>query len=138
MDEKELAMNLKEKISVIMLALIFMVASAYVFGAGAGEKTVRQLAAGSYENVKIVPVASWSEPGTPLGPTVTGGRRVNRDLGAYTKDDTNQFGDDRAYNSSQRGNDRDADRQADYKASHWTPETYGLMGDYWRDADKGS
>lgn len=69
-------MNLKEKISVIMLALIFVIASAYVFNAGAGERTVRQLAAGSYENVKIVPVTSWSEPGTPLGPTVTGGTRV--------------------------------------------------------------
>lgn len=51
--------------------------------------------------------------------------RVDRDLGAFHKDDVNQFGDDRAY-SGLNGTDRDAD----FRAYNFVPETYGLMGDY--------
>jgi len=28
----------------------------------------------------------------------------------------------------------DTNREADYQAHHWTPETYGLMGNYGYDA----
>ena len=56
---------------------------------------------------------------------------VDRDLGAIHKFDTNQFGDDRALNSAS-GSSRDADLMP--KA--WTPNTYGLSGDYGYDSDK--
>jgi hypothetical protein len=79
-------------------------------------------------NPGIVPVVSWSEPGIPIPSSRGGATRVNRDLGIYHKNDVNQFGDDRAYHA---GNGRtEADRQTQY----WTPETYGLQGDYWYDS----
>jgi hypothetical protein len=59
--------------------------------------------------------------------------RVDRDLGAFHKDDVNQFGDDRAY-SGANGTDRDAD----FRAYNFVPETYGLMGDYSYDSGPGS
>ena len=58
-------------------------------------------------------------------------QNVDRDFGVYHKNDANQFGDDRAYNAS---NGR-SNREADYQAKHWVPETYGLMGDYWYDSN---
>jgi len=57
---------------------------------------------------------------------------VDRDLGIFHKSDTNQFGDDRALNSASGGNDRDAD----YQLNHWTPNTYGISGDYGYYSDK--
>jgi hypothetical protein len=59
--------------------------------------------------------------------------RVDRDLGAFHKNDVNQFGDDRAYTGS-NGTDRDAD----FRAYNFVPETYGLMGDYGYDSGPGS
>jgi hypothetical protein len=53
---------------------------------------------------------------------------LNRDLGAFHRNDVNQFGDDRAY-SSMNGTDRDAD----FRAHNFVPNTYGLQGDYWYD-----
>ena len=50
---------------------------------------------------------------------------VSRDFGSFTMEDTNQFGDDRAY-SSPLGTDRDADSQLFI----WTPDSYGLKGTY--------
>jgi len=58
---------------------------------------------------------------------------VDRDLGEYHKNDVDQFGDDRAYNSL-NGTDRDAD----FRAHNFVPETYGLMGDYSYDSGPGS
>jgi len=59
--------------------------------------------------------------------------RVDRDLGAFHKDDVNQFGDDRAY-SGPNGTDRDAD----FRAYNFVPDTYGLQGNYWYDNGPGS
>ncbi len=56
-------------------------------------------------------------------------QNVDRDLGSFHKNDVNQFGDDRAY-SSASGTDRDAD----FRAYNFVPNTYGLQGDYWYDS----
>jgi len=53
---------------------------------------------------------------------------ANRDLGIFHKSDTNQSCGDRASNAA-GGSERDAD----YRINHWTPNTYGLSGDYGRD-----
>jgi hypothetical protein len=66
------------------------------------------------------------EPTAPAPLSGYGAVRVDRDFGAFGMDDVNQFGDDRAYNPS---NGR-TNREADYQANHWIPETYGLSGDY--------
>jgi hypothetical protein len=58
---------------------------------------------------------------------------VDRDLGAFHKNDVNQFGDDRAY-TGPNGSDRDAD----FRAYNFVPETYGLMGNYSYDSGPGS
>ena len=115
-------MRLIQRLGVIMLALAFIPASAHFAVAGmAGEPDW---------NVKIIPVVSWSEPGVPIPHNSGGAVRVDRDFGAYHKNDTNQFGDDRAYDSAHgRPNS-----EADYQTHYWTPETYGLMGDYWYDS----
>ncbi len=112
-------MKLIAKFGVAVLALTFTLAPAKIAGAGT---------AGAMDQyMKIVPVVSWSEPGVR---TSSGGAvSVNRDLGAYHKNDVNQFGDDRAYDSSSGHTS-----EGDYQANHWTPETYGLMGDYWYDS----
>jgi len=55
---------------------------------------------------------------------------VDRDLGALHRYDANQFGDDRAYTSATSGTDRDADNYL----HKWTPETYGLGGNYGYDS----
>jgi hypothetical protein len=115
-------MNLKTELGVVMLALTFVLASAYIASASVAGATDRDL--------KIVPVVSWSEPGTPIPSHRGGAVRVDRDFGAYHKNDLNQFGDDRAYDAA---NGR-SNREADYQAHYWTPETYGLMGDYGYDS----
>jgi hypothetical protein len=56
--------------------------------------------------------------------------RVDRDFGALHKHDANQFGDDRAYTSASSGIDRDMDNLQ----RKWTPNTYGLGGDYGYDS----
>ncbi len=56
--------------------------------------------------------------------------RVDRDYGFRHKDDTNQFGDDRALTSARRGSDKDADNYL----NKWVPETYGLGGNYGYDS----
>lgn len=125
-------MKLRGKLGVVMLALAFILVSAHIANAG----SVDQLTAQGWnrevysdnQNLKVVPVASWSEPGTPTS-FGHGAMRVDRDFGVDHEDDVNQFGDDRAYDSS----DRDPDRETDRQEHHWTPETYGLMGDYGRD-----
>jgi hypothetical protein len=58
---------------------------------------------------------------------------VDRDLGTFHKGDVNQFGDDRAYTGP-----NGADRDADFRAHNFAPNTYGLMGDYWYDNGPGS
>ena len=58
---------------------------------------------------------------------------VDCDLGEYHKNDVNQFGDDRAYSGF-----HDSDRDADFRAHNFVPETYGLMGDYSYDSGPGS
>ncbi|MFZ0929785.1 MAG: hypothetical protein WAN11_14355 [Syntrophobacteraceae bacterium] len=56
--------------------------------------------------------------------------RVDRDFGSHHRYDTNQFGDDRAYTSPNRGTDKDSDSRLD----QWRPNSYGLGGDYWYDS----
>ncbi|MEN6438408.1 MAG: hypothetical protein ABFD97_07485 [Syntrophobacter sp.] len=50
---------------------------------------------------------------------------VDRDLFAYHQGEVNQFGNDRAY-SSAGGTDTDAD----FRANHFVPDSYGLSGSY--------
>ncbi|SPF50784.1 exported hypothetical protein [Syntrophobacter sp. SbD1] len=128
-------MKVRGKLGVIMLALAFIFASAYIANAAivgsADQPTVLGWNKEVYSDnhiLKVVPVASWSEPGQPSASS-HGAIRVDRDFGFDHEDDMNQFGDDRAYDSSGRDPDRETDRQE----HQWTPETYGLMGDYGRD-----
>jgi len=106
-------MSKRAKLSVLIFALAFVLSSAYI-------------ASAMDQSVKIVPVASWSEPGQAISPSNGGAVRVGRDLGTYQKDDVNYFGDDQAYNFGTGRQSRDADRTS----GRWTPETYGLMGNY--------
>jgi hypothetical protein len=122
-------MKFSERFSVIMIAVMFLLALGYAANVRIGGWMSQQLAVGHNQKVNVIPVASWSESGVPTSSFSNGAVRVNRDFGAYTKDDLNQFGDDRAYNSSAGL----SNREADFKATHWIPETCGLMGDYWRD-----
>ncbi len=96
-------MKMRSKFVIMMLAFAFVFASAYV-----------AIAAGNDQ-----------EPAAPK-PAGFGAVRVDRDFGAFTMNDSNQFGDDQAYNSSQGL----ANRESDYQAHHWVPETYGHMGNY--------
>ncbi len=50
---------------------------------------------------------------------------VDRDLSAYHQGDVNLFGNDKAY-SSANGTDTDAD----FRANHFVPDSYGLSGSY--------
>jgi len=100
-------MKFRGKFTVIILAFAFIVASAYIANAQQ---------------------ASPSEPAVAPG---NGAVRVDRDFGSFHKDDQNQFGDDRAYNSSEGH----ANRESDYQSHHWTPNTYGLMGNYGYDSN---
>ncbi len=129
-------MKVRGKLGVIMLALAFILGSAYIGNAGIAGSVDQPTAQGQDRKVysdnqilKVIPVVSWSEPGQPTS-SGHGPMRVDRDFGAFHKDDLNQFGDDRAYDSS----DGHTNREADYQAHHWTPETYGLMGNYGYDA----
>ena len=105
-------MNFKCGSVAILFALAFLVGFPLIANAGD-------------QNPSIVPVQSWSEPGVPYNQS-RGAIHVGRDLGTYQKDDVNQFGDDQAYNF---GSGRAA-READRTSGRWTPETYGLMGNY--------
>jgi hypothetical protein len=130
-------MEVRGRSGVIMLSLVFIFALAYVAKAGLGGDPDRQTAQGANgavfsgsRNLRVIPVVSWSEPGEAISPSHNGSARVDRDFGAFHKDDTNQFGDDRSYNSSEGR----TNRESDYQAHHWIPETYGLMGDYGYDS----
>jgi len=119
-------MELRMKFAVIMFALTLVAAAAYAANAGQTAQGLNSAVLSDAGNARVVPVVSWSVPGEATSSSGGGAVRVNRDFGAYTMDDANQFGDDRAYNSS----DGHGNRESDYQAHHWTPETYGLMGDY--------
>ncbi len=56
--------------------------------------------------------------------------RADRGIGTYYKYDANLFGDDRATNTVPGAFNSDADSSRD----RFTPETYGLMGDFWRNS----
>jgi hypothetical protein len=58
---------------------------------------------------------------------------VAKDLGEFHKNDTNQFGDDRAATNVNGSN-----KDADFRAYNFVPDTYGLMGDYSRDSGPGT
>lgn len=129
-------MKLRGKLGVSLLVLAFILALAYIANAGMGgsvddrsEQATNGKVSSDNENTKAAPAASQSQPGGPATTNGNGTMRVDRDFGAYHQDDSNQFGDDRAYDSSGRDPDRETDRQE----HQWTPETYGLMGDYGRD-----
>jgi hypothetical protein len=132
-------MKMTRNLAVIMFVLTFALTSTYIVKAAAAGGWDRQTAqdangklSGDNSNVKIVPVVSWSEPGVPISPSGRAATRLDRDFAEDHLDDVNQFGDDWAYDSA---NGR-TNREADYQAHHWTPETYGLMGDYGRYSDK--
>ncbi len=87
-----------------MLALVFIMGAAY-----------------------ILPVTSYSAD-------YGFGSRVDRDLGQFSRDDSTQFGDDRALNSASGIHSREADAQA----LKWNPDTYGLQGNYWYNSNNGN
>jgi len=106
-------MNWKGKFSIIMVALAFVLASAFIAHA-------QQTAQG----------ANPGDSGHNRYVRSSGAVRVDRDFGALHKYDANQFGDDRAYTSARNGTDKDMDNWA----HKWTPNTYGLGGDYGYDS----
>ena len=126
-------MKLTGKFSVIILALTFILASAYIANA-AGMGTGTDQANARDGNVGV----ASNNPGNTVSESALykeydsyGTIRVDRDFGAFHRDDTNQFGDDRAYESA----NGHKTREADYHLHHWTPETYGLRGSYGRDSN---
>jgi hypothetical protein len=128
-------MELREKFGFFVLAIGLISAGLYIAHAGVVTGTRQNMAQGLKDvirgesvNPRLVPVVSWSVPGVPLPPQQGGAVRVNRDFAQDHINDPNVFGDDWALNSS----DGRTNREADYQAHHWTPETYGLMGDYGR------
>jgi len=129
-------MKLRGKLGVSLLVLAFILALAYIANAGMGgsvddrsEQATNGKVSSDNENTKAAPAASQSQPGGPATTNGNGTMRVDRDFGAYHQDDSNQFGDDLAYDSS----DGRKNREADYQSHHWTPETHGQMGDYGHD-----
>jgi hypothetical protein len=112
-------MRSKVNYGAVLFALTFVFVVAYVAASGWS---------GAVEhNVKFIPVVSWSEPGVPIPSSPGGAVRVDRDFGAYSRSDSSQFGDDRAYNSAAGRRNR----ESDYQSRHWNPDSYGQMGDYW-------
>jgi len=110
----EALMKLKGKFAVILVALAFILGSACIALAGGGmdQQTGQATLSGSNQNVNS-----------------SGAMRVDQDFGNRHKHDVNQFGDDRAYSAEKSGVGRDSD-----KVLLWQPKSYGLGGDYGRDA----
>lgn len=106
-------MKLKGKFAVILVALAFILGSACIALAGGGMDQQTGQATVSSDNQKV---------------NSSGAMRVDKDFGNRHKNDTDQFGDDRAYSSEKSGVGRDSD-----KVLKWNPRTYGLGGDYGRD-----
>ena len=84
-------MKLRAKFGVVMLALTFILASAYIADAGGGtdQQTVQHTdkeVSGYSRNINS-----------------GGAMRVDKDLYPFHYGDTNQFGDDEAYNSMSGG-----------------------------------
>jgi hypothetical protein len=119
-------MKSEVKVGAIILGIAFLLAPACIAMAGGMDVAPSGLVYNGDQNLKIVPVVSWSEPGEPIQQSQSGAVRVGRDLGTNNKDDANQFGDDRAYNFAKGSKSREADRTS----GRWTPETYGQMGNY--------
>ena len=126
-------MKLSRKFGVLIVGLTLVFASAYAANAGMDGGAYGQTAQTSgavfhdNQNFSIVPVVSWSAP------SVTSDRGEGENHTAqYHAYGGNQFGDQMPQaDNSPRGA---TSREADYQAHHWTPETYGLMGDYGRDS----
>jgi hypothetical protein len=87
----EVTMKLRAKFGVIMLALTFVLASAYI--ADAGDGTDQQTVKHTYKEVS----------GDDRDVNSSGAMRVDKDLYPFHYGDTNQFGDDEAYNSISGG-----------------------------------
>ena len=81
-------MKLKGKFAVILVALAFILGSACIALAGGGmdQQTGQATVSGSNQNVNS-----------------SGAMRVDKDLYPFHYGDTNQFGDDEAYNSISGG-----------------------------------
>ncbi len=109
-------MKVRRNLGIIILVLSFILASACIANA-----------AGPVTDQYSTPQAPNSRIGSDSHSS--GAMRVDRDLGKDHTSDTNQFGDDRA--SSPSGGS--TGRETDYQPPRWTPETYGLSGDYGRD-----
>jgi hypothetical protein len=113
-------MKFRVQIGIIVLAASFILASAYIASAGEGQQAPDVRPA-------VVSVSWWSKSDSPTY-TKTRAMRVDRDLEANHEDDINRIGDDEAYNSAEHRN-----READFRENHWSPNSYGLMGNYSRD-----
>ena len=98
-------MKLRRKLALITFTFAFILTSAYAANAAKGDDPA---------------------PTAPAPLSGYGAVRVDRDFGAFSMDDSNQFGDDQAYNQS---NGR-TNRESDYQGHHWLPESYGLTGNY--------
>ncbi len=121
-------MKLRGKLCVSLLVLAFILALAYIANAGMGGSVDERSEQATNGKVSSGNVNTNVVPG-PAATNGSGAVRVDRDFGAYNQADSNQFGDDRAYDSS----DGRKNREADYQSHHWTPETHGQMGDYGHD-----
>jgi hypothetical protein len=119
-------MQLRGKFGVMMLAVSILLGSVCIAAAGMGGSMDQQTSqaantlTGNNNQSEADIAKSYS--------TSTGAVRVDRDFGAFHRDDSNQFGDDRAYDSGSHAN-----KEADYHRTHWMTESYGLGGNYGRD-----
>ncbi len=125
-------MDVRGEAGILILALVLIFAPAYIANAEMGrQQTINISNSGLSEelHLRLLPVAWWSGRGDSTWTHGRGAMRVDRDFGADHLDDTNQFGDDLASDSSEGF----TDRETDHKAQHWTPGSYGLMGNYSHD-----
>jgi hypothetical protein len=119
-------MKLKGKLGVVILGLGFLVASACIAHA-MDPQTVQSANGGIFydsRHLNVVPVVSYTEQGGTTASRADGAKQVS----PYHTYGADQFGDNlpRAKNLPAR--------EADSQPRRWTPETYGLMGDYGRDS----
>jgi hypothetical protein len=122
-------MELRGKFSIVALAVLVMLAPAFIVNAGMEQQTTQNANAQPISNSEIQKTAimlSEAEPGLTDASGKAAGPHT-RALQSY-QEETDQFGDDEAHQSTDRRHNRESDSQA----HGWVPNSYGLMGDYSR------